>query len=164
MVFVFLPKYWSDRFNRENVWNSGFIFTHIRSIPTQPPFHRHREIINFVFLENCVVDYMPLLGESGQISSMHRSCEYNINYSTPIQLTFKINSFVPQNSSINVLQGIKSLYRFKSIANITSKDSGKTRYFRNRVFSDYDVITIRTDTGNMWSHLNFTPFISGKFY
>jgi hypothetical protein len=113
-----------------------------------------------VFVDKCLVEYVPL-DKSGQISSVNRSCEFNIYYRTAIEMTFK-NIDVPQNSAIAVLQGIKELTSFKSLGNIRSEDSGKTRYFRNVVYSTFTLITVRTDAANAWFHLSFKPFISCK--
>jgi hypothetical protein len=113
-----------------------------------------------VFVDKCLVEYVPL-DKLGQFSSVNRSCEFNIYYRTAIEMTFK-NIDVPQNSAIAVLQGIKELTSFKSLGNIRSEDSGKTRYFRNVVYSTFTLITVRTDAANAWFHLSFKPFISGK--
>ena len=105
---------------------------------------------------------MEYSGKSGAFSSVNRECEFNIYYSNkPIELTFN-NIYVPPNNTIDISQRHTVITNFKSLGIIRSDDSGKTKYFRDIVRSDYNVITFHTRAANVQFRLRFKPLVSGK--
>ena len=108
----------------------------------------------------CLIEYV---GKAGQFSSVNRSCEFNIFYSAPIELTFE-SIKVPQNGTIKVLQQNKYTSRDTILGTIKSEDSATTKYYRNSGGTSGERhISIRTDGASTMFRLNFKPFISGKF-
>ena len=104
--------------------------------------------------DSCVVDYKSTIG---QFPSFNRSCEYNIYLANNLQIEMKFdNLLIPANRFIKLVQKRES---DRSLANLNSKDSGKTKYFRSRDL--YNVITISADANAVF-HVSFQPFIKDR--
>ena len=103
------------------------------------------------------------MDNSGHFSSLNRSCEYKLYYSTAVELTFE-NIHVPQEGAITVFQGKSLLNDLRSLGKIRSGDTGRMKYFKAMDRWSFDTIIVRTNATNVLFRMSFKPFISSKFY
>ena len=108
------------------------------------------------------MDYGSDVGPFSSLYKHSTRCEYNLLFTSSFQFDIKLeNIYIPKKHKIAVVQKSKYL-KNRPIGELTSKDSGKTRYFRTER-ADYFFITIIADANTSFD-ASFRRFNDGKLF